>query len=106
MDRRKHPRLIGPFDGRWRGASGGGLCRIGDISLGGCFVNAMSTPTVGERTSVSIEIDGEEFPLPMGAVITSEWGFGFGVAFKALNQAELDDLKNLMGRLRQQRKSA
>jgi len=106
MNRREHPRLIGPFDARWRGASGGGTCRIGDVSLGGCFVNSMATPTVGERTSVTVELDGEEFALPMGAVVTAEWGFGFAVEFKALGNAELADLKNLIGRLRQRRKTA
>jgi hypothetical protein len=106
MNRRKHPRLTGPFDARWRGASGGGLCRIGDISLGGCFVHAAILPNVGERTSVSVEIDGEDHPLPMGTVVNIDWGLGFAVEFKPLGDAELTDLKNLMGRLRQQRKTA
>ena len=106
MNQREHPRLVGPFEARWRGASGGGTCLIGDISLGGCFVNSAAIPNVGERTSVSLELGGEELLLPMGTVVTAEWGLGFAVEFKALGNAELADLKDLIGRLRQRRRTA
>jgi hypothetical protein len=106
MEQRKHPRLMGPFDARWRGASGGGTCRIGDISLGGCFVQTMAMPIVGERTSVSVELDDKEFLLPRGTVVSTEWGIGFAVEFKPLGGEELAELKNIIGRLRQRRKTA
>ena len=37
-DRRRFPRLIGPFKGPWRGLSRGNTCQVRDISLDGCFV--------------------------------------------------------------------
>ena len=53
-ERRQHQRVMRPFEGNWRGASGANNCRISDVSLGGCFVQTLATPTAGDETHVTI----------------------------------------------------
>lgn len=105
QERRKHRRFACPLDGSWRGGSGGATCRIADISLGGCFVQTLSSPVPGERTVVTIAgLDGQPLSLP-GVVIYPERGLGFAVRFvdvppeaKARLEALIDDLsKKLPG---------
>ena len=107
MDRRKHPRLVGPFQARWQARSGAAQrCRVGDLSLGGCFVHSQKTPTPGTAVTVTIDLDGEPSPPLSGIVVHEEWSDGFALRFGALDAARLSSLKNLMGRLREIRRSA
>jgi hypothetical protein len=81
-ERRRHPRSPHPFDGSWQGASGGTNCRIGDLSVSGCFVHAMAAPPVGERMVITIARPGEAEPIQVhGHVRYTERGIGFGVEF-------------------------
>jgi len=81
-ERRQHQRVSAPFEGHWDGVSGSNRCRIGDVSLGGCFVQTLALPKMGEKTTVTIAIEGQEFALP-GRVIATEAGQGFSIQFDA-----------------------
>jgi hypothetical protein len=81
-ERRAHPRLAKPFEISWRGASGAArLSRIEDLSLGGCFVEAVSSPSPGDETVVTILCEDEPGVTIAGEVVYVAPGFGFGVRF-------------------------
>jgi hypothetical protein len=91
-ERRHDVRVAGPFEGHWHGGSGATEVRISDVSLGGCFVEAMLQPTVGEETDVTILFgDGQSITVP-GRVAYVDAGIGFGVAFRPLTADETDFL--------------
>ena len=81
-DRRQHRRLAQPFEARWEGASGSGQCRLSDLSVGGCFVQAMAQPAVGERTKITIAA-GPQAHTITGRVVAVERGLGFSMQFDA-----------------------
>jgi hypothetical protein len=79
-ERRKHERSSRAVDGSWRGASGGTPCRISDLSVAGCFVQAMATPRQGESTTITLSLDGRNVSVS-GTVLYIEAGMGFAVRF-------------------------
>jgi hypothetical protein len=98
-DRRKFPRLIGPFKGTWIGRSRGDTCQIRDISLDGCFVESMTTPERDEETVITFEVEGEEFAAPAGTVVYVESPTSFSVKFRAMTAKERSDLSVQITRL-------
>ena len=93
---RKHPRLAKPLDATWRGASGGAPCRVADISWGGCFVQCLAEPVVGERTVVSPVIGVRTVDLP-GMVVYREKAIGFAIKFDPLTDEQVGVLRTLLG---------
>jgi hypothetical protein len=104
-DRRKHGRLTQAFDGSWRGASGQTRCRIGDFSLGGCFVQSLAMPKTGEATVVTIDF-GDRTLTFKGTVVYVEAGMGFAVQFKDLSPSEISQLQELMAATAAERSDA
>lgn len=98
-ERRRHERISHPFEGSWTGASGAAPCRIGDISLSGCFVHSRAIPAVGEATTVTVEIGSHRFGF-QGHVIYAEPGMGFGVEFVKITDSEFDLLSKLLAAIR------
>jgi hypothetical protein len=95
-ERRKYRRLSHPFEGSWTGASGGASrCRIGDISLGGCFIQSLATPTPGEATTITFEVGSHRLSFD-GTVVYNEPGMGFAVQFGAVRAEELAELGRLL----------
>ena len=84
------------MDAQWRGASGGSLCRIADISWGGCFVQTPAEPAIGEHTVVSVDINGREVTLT-GTVVYRERSIGFAIEFDELKPKQIDVLSSLLG---------
>jgi PilZ domain len=88
------------MEGTWSGAAGTNPCRIGDLSLGGCFVYSMAQPLVGSATTVTIAVE-EVLPISLaGRVVSIEAHIGFGVQFLGLSAAELDRLTEILDLLR------
>jgi hypothetical protein len=87
-DQRRFPRLDVPIDGTWDGASGLRTVRVTSLSLGGCFVDGLGDPSMGERTSVTLRFgDGTTLCLP-GDVVYRDRVQGFGVRFCELAAEE------------------
>jgi hypothetical protein len=63
-ERRSTARLVGPFEGSWDGASGMRECRITDVSIGGCFVDAYASEPLGTRVTLSLKLRGQVFRVP------------------------------------------
>ena len=95
-EHRKYPRVGKPLEAQWRGASGSSACRIADLSWGGCFIQSLAEPAVGEHTTVSTVIGDREVTLT-GSVIYRELAIGFGIQFDPLSRDQMDVLKDLLG---------
>jgi hypothetical protein len=95
-ERRQHQRLARPFEGNWRGASGANKCRIGDLSLGGCFVETLAMPTAGEHTHVTIALGAGTEVTFSGTVIYVEPKMGFAVKFDDLDPAHSEQIRQIM----------
>jgi hypothetical protein len=87
-ERRKARRLTVPLEGGWQGASGRQPCRIADLSTGGCFVESLTAPAVGEIVNVTISLpDGHR--LEAVTEVTYIYpSIGFGARF--VNLADRD----------------
>jgi hypothetical protein len=95
-NRRQFTRLTQPLDGRYRGQSGALVCRIMDISWGGCFIETLSTPSRDERTTVTVPIGDTKIEID-GCVVYVDRGMGFAVRFDPLTRANAEALKELLG---------
>ncbi|HXT70373.1 MAG TPA: PilZ domain-containing protein [Vicinamibacterales bacterium] len=95
-DKRKYPRFAKPLEARWQGASGGTQCFVGDISWGGCFVQTVAMPAVGESTLIDVMIAGREARLS-GSVVYTMASIGFAIQFDPLTDEQKDVLKELLG---------
>jgi hypothetical protein len=95
-ERRKYPRLVQPLDGSWTGASGASICRIGDISWGGCFINSLAEPRIGERTTVTVPV-GAAIVTVAGTVVHLDKPMGFSVQFDELSTEQIEALRPLLG---------
>ena len=85
-----------PFEGNWRGASGASNCRISDVSLGGCFVQTLATPTAGDETHVTITFGKDLSMTFAGKVIYVEPKMGFAVKFNELTDEGADAVRLLL----------
>ena len=99
QDRRRHKRVSRPFEGSWRGASGASSCRISDVSLGGCFVQTLATPTAGDETQVTITFGKDVSITFAGKVIYVEPTMGFAVKFNELNDEGSEAVRRLIDAL-------
>jgi hypothetical protein len=105
-ERRKHQRVMRPFDGTFSGASGGSTrCRITDISLGGCFIQSLSAPTPGDETVISVVIGNHTLSFP-GRVVYVDSTIGFAAQFHDIPAEELDELGRLLAALDSSKASA
>ncbi len=87
-ERRKHKRVTQILEGTWTGASGSNVCRITDISVGGCFISGLAVPLAGFETTITIKLDKGRYVTAPGKVVYSEANVGFAVEFYPLGEAE------------------
>jgi PilZ domain len=80
-EKRRHPRLEHPLEGRWSGASGRSDVRITSLSLGGCFVDGLGTPAVGERPLIELQLRDSPPLKLVGEVVYLSRPQGFAVRF-------------------------
>ena len=99
QDRRKHARVIRPFEGSWQGTSGTSVCRIGDISLGGCFVQSTNAPGPAEDIVVTVSFSADHSMSFTGQVVYVEQGIGFAVRFRGMTADDHDSLRRLLNAL-------
>lgn len=98
QERRRFARIPGPYDGGWDGASGLRDCRITDISLGGCFIDAYTSNPLGTRLFTEIRLSGETFRLA-SEVVYVDTVQGFAVRFVDVDAATQERLSKAIGAL-------
>jgi hypothetical protein len=96
QDHRKYIRIAKPLDATWAGAAGGSICRIADISWGGCFVQARAQPAIRERTEIVARIGDRDITFS-GSVVYVEPPFGFSIEFDPLTEEQISVMKELLG---------
>jgi hypothetical protein len=84
-----------PFEGSWRGAAGTARCRLGDVGLGGCFVQSLMLPGQGEKLIVTVSFGSHALSFA-GQVVYVDPGRGFGVQFAETPEAELAEFVRLL----------
>jgi|SRR5690606_31925039 len=78
------------------GASGRRQVRISDLSLGGCFVDSISTHSVGDEVKLLIsDADGREMEFD-GKVAWLSGGVGFGVHFVGMDDENVKFLRSIV----------
>jgi len=92
IERRSHPRVRVALDGLWQGASRGGFYRLADLSLGGCFLQATTSPPAGENGKLTIYFPDEGPMVFKGEVIYANPCGGFAVHFPRLTGPHLFQL--------------
>ncbi len=102
INRRQHPRLVGPYPGQWRRPDGPPQqARVGQVSLGGCYVSAVQPPNPGQRVVVTLDTTDVTMKVDLpGTVVRSRWSDGFGVKFDALDPQEADRFRALLESIR------
>jgi hypothetical protein len=99
-ERRQHPRVTHLFVGQWHASSGAASVRIGDLSVGGCFVQSLAMPKIGETTSVSVTLGDRTFRFSGQVVYLDR--IGFSMKFDPIPQDVADDLNRLLAELKAQ----
>jgi len=95
-ERRKYVRSHVPLEVRWQSASGGYTARVGDISVGGCYVDSIAHVLVGEFVTLEIQLPGGEWLTLSGEVVNHQPDAGFGVRFADLPESAREALARLV----------
>jgi len=92
-ERRKHPRHAVSLDCTWDGTAT--LSRLAELSLGGCYVDSRSQPSVGALITLTVTLNGEPTTLP-GKIVNAYERMGFAVAFTGLDEPTRDRLQTFL----------
>jgi hypothetical protein len=97
-DRRRYPRVRGPFEGEWAGAAGNRTARIWDLSIGGCYIDSLNDQRAGEHIDVDIAMP-EGHVHAGGEIVYSTPNQGFAVHFVDVTDGDLEVLRRAVDRL-------
>jgi hypothetical protein len=95
-ERRRAPRVSGPFNATWTGASGPS-CRVPDLSADGCYVNSLSAPPRGTQLTITFITDQGQTLHLNGEVRAVDPGIGFSVQFAEMAPDDLTALAAWIG---------
>jgi len=84
-EHRRHPRVVGPFDGRLTGILTTEL-KVYDLSVGGCLIEFHPPLSPGRRFEMEIELPVEGWVSMTAESLRVFDGFGFAARF-----VEMDD---------------
>ena len=98
INRRRHIRIAGPFDGFRVGALETPL-NIFDLSRGGCFVNAMHEQTSGIRFVMKIDLPYVGLIRLKAETLHRRNGFGFAVRFVDMDEETASRLDEALEQL-------
>jgi hypothetical protein len=101
IDRRRHDRIAGPFDGVRVGALETPLS-IFDLSRGGCFVNATHEQAPGVRFVMKIALPYVGQITLKAETLSQRSRLGFAVRFVDLNEETASRLDQALQQLREQ----
>ncbi|HLG54902.1 MAG TPA: PilZ domain-containing protein [Vicinamibacterales bacterium] len=98
-DRRLTPRVIGPFEGRRRGALTVSL-RIYDLSVGGCLIESLTEVSPGRRIKLDLELPYEGLITVDAETLYTRPDYGFAVKFVDLSEETRAQIVRAVERLR------
>jgi hypothetical protein len=98
QDRRRVPRVPGPFDGRRLGALSVAL-RIHDLGVGGCLIESYHEATIGRRIQIEIELPYAGWIRLYAEVLYLRPDYGFAVKFVEIPDETRGQLERVIDRL-------
>ncbi|HWW84074.1 MAG TPA: PilZ domain-containing protein [Vicinamibacterales bacterium] len=99
INRRRHPRVAGPFDGVRIGALDTPV-RIYDLSRGGCFVNSFMEEKEGVCFPMKIELPYGGWIEVIAETLYSRDGLGYAVRFTEMTGETASRLELALTKLR------
>jgi PilZ domain-containing protein len=100
INRRRHERVPGPFDGFRVGALETPV-RIYDLSRGGCFINSLHEQEPGISLVLKIELPYEGWIRLRAETVYRRPGFGFAVRFTEMTNEVADRLQRTIDALKE-----
>ena len=99
-DRRREKRWDVCLDAVWDSRSGNFTARVTDLSEGGCYIDSLNQPNVGEFLNLKLQLpNGDWFELT-GEVAHQTPPLGFGLRFVELSEEQLKKLNSLIDHLK------
>ena len=105
-DRRRDKRWDVCLDAVWDGSSGNNTARVTDLSEGGCYVDSLNQPNVGEILSLKLQLPNGDWLELTGEVAHQTPPLGFGLRFVELTDKQLKNLRLLIAHLQRSQDSA
>jgi hypothetical protein len=93
---REHQRANIPLGVILEMSSGRQEARVGDLSMGGCFVDTIVSAQMGERINLKLLASNTETLEIVGEVIYHLPGFGFGVHFINMSNENQNQLEQII----------
>jgi hypothetical protein len=94
-ERREDERAAVSIEAWWEGLSGRHLARVSDISMGGCFIETVILPAVGDVVVFAIMRPKAGWLELRGTVVSVDPAAGFSVTYTFLTDEEQQELKRL-----------
>lgn len=84
MSAEKYEQVAVSLDVVWEGSAGKYDARMGEISMGGCFIDSMGQETMGETIKFRVRLPSGIWVSLEGEVVDQEYPIGFEVRFTNL----------------------
>jgi hypothetical protein len=97
VDRRRRPRVTGPFDGRWIAGSEMPIL-IADLSEAGCLVSSFEGAEPGRLLTLEIRLPGEGALILSAETVAARADFGFAASFIDTPASAVANLRSFVER--------
>ena len=98
-DRRRDKRWDVCLDAVWDSRSGNFPARVTDLSEGGCYIDSLNQPNVGEVLNLKLQLPNGDWLELTGEVAHQTPPLGFGLRFVELSEEQLKNLQLLIAHL-------
>jgi len=105
-DRRRDKRWDVCLDAVWDSRSGNFNARATDLSEGGCYIDSLNQPNVGEVLNLKLQLPNGDWLELTGEVAHQTPPLGFGLRFVELSEEQLKKLNTLIEHLQRSRDHA
>ena len=99
-DRRRDKRWDVCLDAVWDSRSGNFTARVTDLSEGGCYIDSLNQPNVGEFLNLKLQQPNGDWLELTGEVAHQTPPLGFGLRFVDLSEEQLKKLNSLIDHLK------
>ena len=98
-ERRRDKRWDVCLDAVWGSRSGNFTARMTDLSEGGCYIDSLNQPNVGEILHLKLQLPNGDWLVLTGEVAHQMPPLGFGVRFVELTEEQVKSLRSLIAHL-------
>ena|ERR1700752_2305500 len=105
-DRRRDKRWDVCLDAVWDSRGGNFTARVTDLSEGGCYIDSLNQPNVGEILILKLQLPNGDGLMLTGEVAHQMAPLGFGLRFIELGEEQPSKLRSLLYHLQRSREGA